>query len=312
MLQLKKELSQRYIQLLYSHVKFNLSQKTSNRLDEVRTITSGLSSAGLEPAADSLLASSSYIQALSEQDKWNGFLQASLTKVRELYGKDSVYYLTSASRFAKPVAITLQEDSSIDASNPVLQVLKQQSLVYTLNGKAEKNASLPSLHLMGGYAYRGTGINTTNGTVSGAWNDGFSNTTNNYLFGVGITWNITNLHTNKMKSASLLKQAESTELLRDKYELALQADLTALHEKITQQYSQLQKTGQSVTQSKEAYQMYLARYKSGIIGLSELLQIQTLLEQAENKHVDAARDFWELLADEAALTGDFEYVFNNL
>src|SRR5690606_1227485 len=57
LLELKKVLSERYIQLLYSHAKLNWTDKNVQRLDSIQTITAGLSSAGLRPAEDSLLAS---------------------------------------------------------------------------------------------------------------------------------------------------------------------------------------------------------------------------------------------------------------
>lgn len=69
LLNLKKILSERYINLLYNDAKLNWTAKNAERLDSIRNITSGLSAAGLRPAADSLLASSSYIQAMGEHDK---------------------------------------------------------------------------------------------------------------------------------------------------------------------------------------------------------------------------------------------------
>ncbi|WP_332911885.1 TolC family protein [Algoriphagus boritolerans] len=72
------------------------------------------------------------------------------------------------------------------------------------------------------------------------------------------------------------------------------------------------KTRLGVNQSRDAYNMYLARYKSGLITLSELLQVRTLLEQAENNHIEASREYWMLLAYEAELTADFDFLFNNL
>src|SRR3546814_82370 len=142
--------------------------------------------------------------------------------------------------------------------------------------------------------------------------DLFSNTTNNFLAGIGITWNLTSLHTNRMKSEQLFKEAESTKLLQSQYQQAMQADLSASQAKVVQQYQQLQKTKLAVKQSQDAYNMYLARYKSGLITLSELLQIRILLEQAENAHIEASREYWGLLAHEAELTADFDFLFNNL
>jgi outer membrane protein TolC len=311
LLNLKKILSERYIVLLYNDAKLNWTEKNAERLNDIRKITSGLSASGLRPAADSLLASSSYVQAMGEYDKWNGFKNASLIKLLELYGEETVAYTTSVERFRNPSAMNLNGESTINSSHPILNALDKQSEYYTLSGQAQKRASLPSISILGGYAHRGTGI-SPNGTVSGAWKDGFSNTSNNFLAGIGITWNITSLHTNHMKGEQLFKEAESTQLLQTQYEQAMQADLSASQTKIIQQYAQLQKTRLAVQQSQDAYEMYLARYKSGLIALSELLQIRTLLEQAENAHIEASRDYWILLAYEAELTADFDFLFNNL
>ncbi|MBK1442272.1 TolC family protein [Parapedobacter sp. ISTM3] len=310
-LNLKKILSERYIVLLYNDAKLQWTEKNAERLDDIRKITSGLSASGLRPAADSLLASSSYVQAMGEHDKWNGLKNASFIQLLELYGNDTVDYSASTGRFANPAEIGLNKVNTINPSHPILDALDKQSEYYTLSGEAQKRSSLPSINLLGGYAYRGTGI-SPNGTVSGAWKDGFSNTTNNFLAGIGITWNLTSLHTNRMKGEQFFKEAESTKLLHSQYEQAMQADLSASQAKIVQQYQQLQKTKLAVQQSQDAYNMYLARYKSGLITLSELLQIRILLEQAENARIEASRDYWVLLAYEAELTADFDFLFNNL
>lgn len=310
-LNLKKILSERYITLLYNDAKLNWTAKNAERLDSIRNITAGLSAAGLRPAADSLLASSSYVQAIGEHDKWSGVKNASFIKLLELYGDSQVDYTESTNRFSNPNGNSLSEGNVISPSHPILDALDKQAEYYTLSGEAQKRSSLPSIKILGGYAYRGTGI-SPNGTVSGAWKDGFSNTTNNILAGIGLTWNITSLHTNRLKGEELFKEAESTKFLQAQYEQAMQADLSASQAKILQQYEQLGKTRLAVKQSQDAYDMYLARYKSGLITLSELLQIRILLEQAEDAHIEASRDYWMLLAYEAELTADFDFLFNNL
>lgn len=310
LLSLKKVLSERYISLLYNGAKLKWTEKNAERLDEIRNITSGLSAAGLRPAADSLLASSSYNQAMGEHDKWSGLEKAAFLRLLELYGGDTVDYAVSASRFTNPIE-KYPTGKAISKSHPILQALDQQSQYYSLSAQVQKRSSMPSLRLLGGYAYRGTGINP-NGAVSDVWKDGFNNTAGNVLAGIGITWNISSLHTNGLKSKAFYKEAESTKLLHTQYGQAMQADLSASRAKILHQYEQLQKTKLAVSQSREAYGMYLARYRSGIIALSELLQIRTMLEQAENIHIEASRDYWMLLAYEAELAADFGFLFNNL
>lgn len=311
LLTLKKTLSERYITLLYNEAKLNWTARNAERLDSIRQITSGLSAAGIRPAADSLLAASSYVQATGEYDRWVGLKDAALIKLRELYGGDRIDYTASANRFGSPVVDQLNAVNTVSPVHPALDALDRQSGYLRLRGEAQQRSALPSLRLLGGYAYRGTGIGP-DGRVSGAWKDGFSNGSGNVLAGIDIVWNITDLHTGRVKGRQFFKEAESTGLLLAQYEQAMQADLSASKAKIRQQYEQLGKTRLAVKQAQDAYDMYLARYKSGLIALSELLQIRTLLEQAENAHIEASRAYWMLLAYEAELTADFDFLFKNL
>lgn len=310
LLNLKKILANRYISLLYHSAKLNWTAKNTQRLDDIRKITAGLSAAGLRPAADSLLASSSYMQALGEQDQWTGAKTASQIKVLELLQTDSLSAQPLVQRFIQPQPAQ-QHQELLMANHPVLQTLAKQEDYYATQAEVSKKAAMPSVKILGGYAFRGSGIQP-NGTVSAAWHDGFGNTTNNVLAGIGLTWNLTNLHTNKIKAASHLKEAEASRFLQEEYAQAMQADISARQQQIRLQFAQLQKTDAALKQSQDAYAMYLARYKSGLIALSELLQISSLLEQAENKHIEASRHYWMLQAEEATLTANFDYLFNNL
>lgn len=310
MLELKKTLSERYINLLYNQAKLKWAKRNAQRLDTIREISSGLSAAGLRPSADSLLASSSYVQAMGEYDKWEGLQEAALYKLIELLGEQDLNYTASTQRFPQPSPLYTSRKST-GSSHPILKTLEQQSQYYQLNGEAQKRSSLPSLRLLGGYSVRGSGI-SPDGRVSENWQDGFGNTRTNILAGIGLTWDITGLHRNHLQAAELQKEAESTDFLHSQYKQAIKANLSASRAKITQQYEQLEKTRLAVKQSQEAYGMYLSRYQSGLIPLSELLQIRLLLEQAENQHLEASREYWLLLAYEAELTADFSFLFNNL
>ncbi|MGO1597049.1 MAG: TolC family protein [Sphingobacterium sp.] len=311
LLELKKVLSERYIQLLYSEAKLNWTDKNVQRLDSIQTITAGLSAAGLRPAADSLLASSSLEQAKGEREKWVGSQQASCHRLQELYGDGQIDYQASSARFIDPRPLTRASREGSMRAHPALKALDKQAEYFTVSAKAARKSALPALRLLGGYAARGSGIQA-NGHASAAWKDGFSHGTSNFLAGIGLTWNLTRLHTAGLKSAELRKEAERTQHLHTRYMQARQAEFAASRSNVQQHYRQLEKTRLAVEQSKAAYTMYFARYKSGLIALTELLQIRTLLEQAENAHIRAARDYWLLLAIEAELAADFQFLFTNL
>lgn len=309
-LALKRELSTRFLQLLYNESQIIWNNKNLERLYSLRDITAGLARAGVKSPADSLLASSSYHQSLGEHEKIKGQKLAALIKLLELTGDAEVSLQNSLSKFLDPSKILKESSATIQSSHPALQSVEQTKKHLEHSGKSQKSAALPSISLLGGYAYRGTGIGKDN-SVSGKWQEGFSNSVTNALVGIGITWNITDLYTQKKKGNSLLQEAESVGHLHKQQEVSMKADLSATQNKIIHQYAEVQQTKEAQEQVADAYEMYLSRYKSGLMDLSTLLQIQQLLEQAEKKHIEAAFGYWTLLAVEAALLADFDYLFNN-
>ncbi|QAA81788.1 TolC family protein [Aequorivita sp. H23M31] len=310
-LHLKKELSQRYLQLLFKETKLESNQQNVDRLNTIRTITSALAKAGLKSAADSLLASSSYNQAIGDNEKLQGEKQAALIQLLELTSGNQASYINSVPSFLNPMAVSLNKANEVNSSHPVLTSLDEHRKRLDYQSKSEARAALPSIKLIGGYAYRGVGIGE-DGTVSNNWNDGFSNSVSNGLVGVGITWNISDLYTQKQRAGSLEKQAESEGHRYKQYEQQMQAELASIQNKLLRQYTEVKKTNEAQQQANDAYEMYLSRYKSGLMDLSNLLQIQIFVEQAEKKHIDAAYDFWMLMASEAELIADFSHLFNTL
>lgn len=310
LLNLQKELSTRYLNVLFNDSRLESNRRNVERLNTVRTITSALAGAGLKTAADSLLATSSYNQALGENENLRGKYSAALVKLNELTESAENNYRNSISSFLDPKSAVSTENSQRN-SHPFLNSLEEDQRRLEHLSKSESNAALPSLKILGGYAWRGTGIGD-DGFVSDKWKDGFSNSATNGLVGIGLTWNISDLYTQKQKGNSLKEQAESQKFLHEQYEKQWIADLTAIQNQIKNQFSEVQKTKEAEAQAKSAYDMYLARYKSGLMDLSSLLQIQILLEQAEKNHIRASYEYWNLLIAQAELQADFDFVFNNL
>lgn len=311
-LQLKKELAFRHIQHLYATANYDWMSKNADRLRSIELITNGLAVSGLKPAADNLLAHSSYLQAAGQQRFWTGSKQATHIALAELVGEplDTLDATRLHHFLTFPLHKTNPSAPIEELEHPVLTQYKQEASYFEHSSKSITRAALPSVKVLGGYAIRGSGIQTN--TVTDKWKDGFSNTVDNYLVGVGITWNFSSLFTNQYKKQALSKQAESAEKKYSAYEQALQANIEASQVQIQEQTEQLQQTHQAIVHATQAYTMYMARYKSGLITLSELLQIQQLLEQAEKTHIDAAQQYWMQLVSEATLTANFDFLFTNL
>ncbi|WP_410881127.1 TolC family protein [Myroides sp. DW712] len=311
-LQLKKELALRHIQNLYATANCDWMNKNADRLKSIKSITEGLALSGLKPTADNLLAQSSYLQAAGQQSYWKGNRQATHIALTELVGNsiDTLDANHVRHFLSFPLHETYTSTAAETVEHPLLTQYKQEASYFEHSSKSIARAGLPSIKLLGGYAIRGTGIQAH--TATDKWKDGFSNSVDNYLVGVGITWNFSSLLTNQHKKKALNKQTESAEKKHQTYEQALQTNIEASQVQLKEQVHQLQQTHQAIVHATEAYTMYMARYKSGLITLSELLQIQQLLEQAEKTHIEATQQYWKQLVTAATLTADFDFLFTNL
>lgn len=307
---LKAELTKRYIEATYTLAKYNLVAKNTQRLNDIKTITSGLTIAGLKPTADSLIAYSSYLQSLGLQDNSLGQFEASKIRLAELMNTDkSTIQAVDLAQIKIPTSKV--DESVFNETHPILEALDQQEAYLQHTANATQRMSLPSVKLMGGYAIRGSSISPSN-YVTDKWKDGFSNSVDNYLVGVGLTWNFTSILTQKHKKDNYASQAKHITALKEEYEQRMLSQLESKQIELNEQVKQVLKTQQAVEHATSAYDMYVARYKSGLITLSELLQIQVLVEQAENTYVEASKQYWLQRIAEAELTTDFQPLFNTL
>jgi len=311
LLELKQQVSNKYIQLLYDNALYDWATANVQRLTEIQSIAASLSAAGIKPAADSLLSAAALLQAKGSSDKWRGQKKAALINLQALIGEQSIDYKASSQRFIKPESIGRFTNTQIPSTHPSLQSLQQRADDYRLLAQLEKNKALPSLKLLAGYSLRSSAIQA-DGTYTNNWTDGFNNKAGNFLAGLAVTWNITNIATNRTKQNIYLKKASSKKESLAANLIALKASLAATNGQIEESLQEVQKYNQAVSQATKAYGMYLARYKSGLISLSELLQISQLLEEAQQIQMGALLHYWQLQTKKSVLTDDFSALFTHL
>lgn len=310
LLELKRELSNRYLFYLYTVAQLESINKNKTRLESLSKITSSLAKAGIKSEADSLLVSSSYQQAIGEFQNWTGQNTAARIRLEELTKEELSSEKINLDAFYTAYLISETLETEIK-QHPKLDELQyaQEQLEY--KGKSQKQAALPSLQFLSGYSYRGTGVNKDQ-IVSDKWKDGFSNSATNAIIGLGITWNLSNLYTKTKAANADLKEAESLGFVHKEQEDALSSLLHANAQKINSQNQERIQTAKALEQATDAYEMYLARYENGLMDLSSLLQIQQLLEATEMKHIQSLYQYWSLKVNKAALTNDFERLFTTL
>lgn len=306
-LSLKSTVSRLLFNIIYSEVKLEWAEKSAERANEILNLSISLANAGLKPGADTSLASSSFLQIQSDQDLWRGRFEASKFQLNEFTGLNTQEAPLLSNQFLSLHPQYSSTNLSTD-NHPTLIKINDQIDYQNAFHKAKQSSIFPSISLLGGVSGRGSGANSE--AISTKWLDGYSNGKTNYLVGLGLKWNITGIHDTKIEQKKTQQNRKIAQLHYQQQELKLNASLQATKAQLNEQEKQIKKTQKGVEKAEEAYKLYRTRYESGLINLTDLLQIQLLLQQAEDKHIDAFRSFWEQVIVQAETSGDFTLLFD--
>lgn len=304
-LDLQSLISRLYLKILYNDVRLKWSQDNVSRIHEIYKVSKVLAAAGLTPGADTSLASSSYYQLLSEEDLLRGKLQASKHQINEFISIDLGRIDFPSYRFltAKHYNRAAQNRSN----HPYLDKLAYQIEYQDIQQKVATRSMLPSISLLAGFSSRGFSHGQDEG--GGGWANGFDNQVTNYLVGLGLSWNITGIYDKSLEKRRAAELGRMAKASYQQQELRIDAGLRSAGSQISEQIKQVAKTKQGVEKAEEAYLLYRTRYENGLINLTELLQIQLLLQLAEEKQIEAFRGLWEQVIIQSELKADFSNLF---
>ncbi|MCY4780451.1 TolC family protein [Sphingobacterium sp. UT-1RO-CII-1] len=297
----QKKLSERYVSFLYYQITSDWHQEHLARYKDILDVTKGLAVNGIVPLADTLLASSAYKKVESGLYQVDGQLQGMQYLIEELTGI----------AVAKPSSTELNHffqvvytDTVKLRLHPMLAMKELETKKYGLQAEKQNKERLPKIMALGGLSSRSSGVDGS-GHVSGAYDDMYSRSAQNYFVGVGATWNLHQLFNAKTKQ----KQFESKqEQARDEYSVMegeIDQQIRNLDVQLKQALKAIGESDRSKAFALEAYEMYKIRYESGLINLAELLQVQDILLQTERQHLDAYLRYWTVLIEQSYQQADF-------
>lgn len=306
-LSVQAKVSRLYSDILYTGAKLQWAKDNAERVKEIFELSKTLAEAGLKPGADTLLTASSYLQTLGELDDWTGRLAANKVRLTELVPIDQNSVDFSFSNYLSATQLSPADTSA--AGHPYLNAISDQLENDKLRAELAARKLLPGVSVLGGLSSRGSGIES-NGLVNSGWSAGFNNQNRNYLIGVGLTWNISSAFNNITERNRIKQQQAATQSRFEAQSLQLNTGLQSVNSRLSESIKQVVKTNSAVGKARKAYELYLSRYQSGLINLTELLQIQLLLQQSEKVNIEAYQQYWQQVIDRSELSGDFRYLSN--
>ncbi|WP_214227782.1 TolC family protein [Pedobacter sp. B4-66] len=304
-LALHAKVSRLYLDIYYSNANLKWAEKNVKRVNQILDLSVSLSLAGLKPGADTALASSAYSQALAVRHEWLGKYEAS---------KASFYEVVPLQDWSLQEQVLDKHENtptdSVKKDHPYLQVIDKQLRYEKAREQVVSRKIFPSLSILGGVSTRGSGIGK-NGITDNGLGSGYQNFANNYLVGIGLSWNISGAYTSSLEKKRSQKTIEGVQAKYNLQKLQMNTSLQALSSRINQQEQLLKESGKAFQKASDAYELYLSRYEGGLINLIELLQIQSLLQTAERENIQAGQNYWNLITAQAEISGDFSYLLNH-
>lgn len=300
----QKRLSERYLTFLYYQITSDWHREHLSRYQDVLDVTKGLASGGIVPLADTLLASSAYKKVASELYQVDGQLQGVQYLIQELTG----------TAVGKPTSIQsarffefLYPDSSQAERHPLLAMKEIESDSYSLRADKQTRELLPKVMALGGISTRSSGVDRA-GHVSDSYGEIYSNSSQNYFAGVGLTWNLHQVFNAKTKKRQFETKRQVANEEYQVIEQEIQHQLKNLDAQLTQAARGIGESNRSRAAALEAYEMYRVRYESGLINLAELLQVQDILLQSEKQNLDAHLQYWTVLIEQSYQRADFSLI----
>jgi len=289
-------------------------QKNLDRADTFRYVVITRAENGLIAGVDSSQANAERSNAQIALTKARDFEQEQSNQLAQLLGITPTDFLLDSFFVSRVPAFSA--DSINTDNHPLLQWYKSRIAVSDEQAKYTKTQFFPAFSLVGVLQTRGSGFGSsylTDQTAfsQGYW-DGTKPTRTNYLFGIGVTWNITQPFrlSQQVKSQKLISKG-----LQDEYELAdqqIKAQLILSSSKIKNALDNYNEVPVQVRAANDAYIQKSVLYKNGLTNLVDVTQALYALIRAETDRDIAYSNVWQALLLKAAAAGDFSLFENQL
>jgi len=304
-----------YLNLLAAQRLSKTQQDNLNRAIDLQKVVVARVKNGLNAGVDSSQANAevsnariSLTNALETEQEQSNQLAQYLGVVPQDFQLDSTF-VTQAPANANPQAQISFEN------HPILRFYQNRIAVSDEQAKYINTFSYPSFTLFGVYQGRGSGFKPDFGTnsndYSGSYGSGANPTRYNYLFGLGMTWNLTNpfrVHYQVQSQKFISAQ------YKNEYDLVSQqlSDQEVLAEtRINNALKNYHEVPQEVKAATDAFNQKFTLYKNGLANIVDFTQALYVLNRAEVDNYIAANNVWQALLFKAAATGDFGIFINN-
>jgi len=337
----KWQIGKVYFQILKGRYQLALEEEDLRRYQSIYTISSALTSTGINAGVDSSLAKAELSRTRINYNRATGNLVrlqqqlAYLTGVTDPQirvdtvvgnrGADMMGLMNGAAPGANQIdgfrpgtdtgrfngwdrAVT--GGGVAGPANPLADYFAKQQLQYRAEELLTRKSYLPKIILGAGGWARGSSIQYSNDYKSLGEGMGYQRL--NYMGGLGITYDLFNGVRKKDRLRVVDYQATAADLALQQQVLSLRNEELQAEETIRIAQKNLAELPVQLQAAMDAYNQKMAQYKAGIINLVDLSNASYVLYQAQSAYIETLNEWYTASLDKAAATGNLDQFIQSL
>ena len=311
----KVKIAGAYLNLLASQRLQISQQKNLSRAEVVHKNAAVRVKNGLLPGVDSTLAAAEVSRAKIALNQIREQVKLQNNKLVELMGVELTDFAVDTTFVTSvPKAMLTREDQSDSLNNPIRQFYKSRISLSKEQLNLYKKEYYPTFSLFGIYQTRASGFNSNyavdQNSFTQSYLDGINPTRQNYLLGIGMTWNLTTIARSSKKVSAQKLIAQGLEEEYKAVDLQLKAQEDAANARMGFAMENYSEAPRLVRAAQQAYLQRTTLYNNGLTDLVDVTQALYTLNRAETDRDIIYTNVWQALLMKAAATGDFNLFIN--
>src|SRR5450432_36131 len=297
-----------YLNLLTAQRLRMVMQDNVERISRLRDIILARTINGLNPGVDSSIANAELSTARMSLTDAENFEQSQASQLSiEIGVKQPFYKLDTSFVTTLPKNIPAQNEVNLQL-HPVLRYLDSRVINSDLIAAYIQKTALPRFSFFAVGQERGSGFGGSFTSDPNDYSDNFLKGVDpvraNYLLGIGVTWNITDLTRVKSK---VLSQRFISAAYKDDYsqaEIKYTDQLHFANQQISNALTKYREVPIQLKSAEDAYNQKKALYKNGLTNIVDVTQTLFFLNQAEAASNVSCSAVWQALLYKAVSAGD--------
>jgi outer membrane protein TolC len=300
-----------YLNLLAAQRLRMSQQKNLDRAVAIRNVVVVRVKNALNAGVDSSLANAEVSNAKMALTNARDYEQEQASLLAQLLGVPAQEFELDTQFVYRIPSGLFDSSSKKQEDHPVLQFYKNRINISKEEEKYYHTFQYPTFSLFGVIQARGSGFDSQYGLADmgrythNYWT-GINPARENYLVGVGVTWNLTSLYRVRHQVAA---QEWTTRALTDEYDLIderIKAQQVLADQKIRNAISNYNEAPVQVKAASDAFLQKSVLYRNGLSNIVDYTQALYTLNRAETNRDLAYNGVWQALLQKAAAAGDFD------